>query len=187
MYLYTYKVVYKDKDDNENFELIKAKDLKEARRIAHQKFWDNKWKSFKVSPFTFNGFARYLRTSYKKLKPILDLIRNKSLDEAINIVAFIPRKAARMIEKLLLSVKANAEYLSDKYKDVDINNLFVYEVFANKGPYIKRWDTKARGSGTRILKHISHITLKVSERTKIKKKKIKEPKETKESKKVKTK
>jgi large subunit ribosomal protein L22 len=180
MYLYTYKIVYKDKEGNENFELIKTKDIKEAKRIAHEKFWNNKWQSFKISPFTFNGFTRYLRTSYKKLKPILDLIRGKDLDEAINIVAFIPRKAARMVEKLLLSVKANAEYLSDKYKDVDINNLFVYEVFVNKGPYIKRWDTKARGSGTRILKHTSHITLKVSERTKIKKKKVKESKESKE-------
>lgn len=180
MYLYTYKIVYKDQDDNKKFELIKAKDIKEAKRIAHEKFWNSKWKSFNVSPFTFNGFARYLRTSYKKLKPILDLIRGKSLDEAINIVAFIPRKAARMVEKLLLSVKANAEYLSDKYKDVDINNLFIYEVFVNKGPYIKRWDTKARGSGTRILKHTSHIVLKVFERTKIKKRKIKESKESKE-------
>jgi large subunit ribosomal protein L22 len=179
MYLYTYKIVYKDADNNEKFELIKAKDLKEAKRIAHQKYWENKWSSFTVTPFTFNGFARYLRTSYKKVKPILDLIRGKSLDEAINIVAFIPRKAARMVEKLLLSVKANAEYLSDKYKDIDINNLFVYEVFVNKGPYIKRWDTKARGSATRILRPTSHITLKVGERTKIKKRKIKESKEVK--------
>ena len=180
MYLYAYKIEYVDSDKNEKFEIIRAKDLKEAKRIAHQKFWENKWLSFKVVPFVFRGFARFLRTSYKKVKPILDLIRGKSLDEAINIVAFIPRKAARMVEKLLLSVKANAEYLSDKYKDIDINNLFVYEVFVNRGPYIKRWDTKARGSGTRILKPTSHITLKVSERVKIKKKKTQKTKETKE-------
>lgn len=179
MYRYAFKIEYKkNKNDKESlYEIIFAKDLKEAKRIAHEKYWKEKWSSFKVDFLKFNAFARYLRTSYKKLMPILDLVRNKNLDEAINIVAFIPRKAARMVEKLLLSLKANIEYLLDRYPNLDINNFFVYEVYVTKGPFIKRWDTKFRGMATRILKPTSHITVRAAYRELVKKLKKERQKE----------
>ncbi|MFN3478297.1 MAG: 50S ribosomal protein L22, partial [bacterium] len=138
MYRYAFKVEYKKNKDDKDLskEIIFAKDLKEAKRIAHEKYWKEKWSYFKLNLLRFNAFARYLRTSYKKLMPILDLIRKKNLDEAINIVAFIPRKAARMVEKLLLSLKANIEYLSDRYPQLDINNFYIEEIFVTKGPFI---------------------------------------------------
>jgi len=173
MYSYAFKLEYVKSDNSENSEVIFAKSLDEAKRLSHDRFWKEKWKNFKVDFLKFNGYARYLRTSYKKVMPLLDLIRGKDLDEAINIIAFIPRKAARMIEKLLLSVKANIEYLSDRYPNLNINNFFVYETFVTKGPFIKRWDTKFRGMGTRILKPTVHITLRVGYREKIKKQKVK--------------
>lgn len=171
---YAFKLLYKksDKDKDYSSELIFAKNLYEAKKIAHEKYWKEKWSEFKVDFLKFNAFARYLRTSYKKLMPILNLLRGKNLDEAINIVAFIPRKAARMVEKLIMSVKANIEYLSDKYPNLNINNFFILELFVTKGPFIKRWDTKFRGMGTRILKPTSHLTIRVGYREKYKKSKV---------------
>ncbi|MCS6954914.1 MAG: hypothetical protein NZM44_00955 [Candidatus Calescibacterium sp.] len=171
MYQYAFKIKYKKSKEDKDYlsQIIYAKNLIEAKRVAHESYWKEKWYEFKVDFLKFNAFARYLRTSYKKLMPILDLLRNKNLDDAINTVAFIPRKAARMVEKLLLSVKANIEYLSDRYKDLNINNFFIYELFVTKGPFIKRWDTKYRGSATRILKPTSHLTVKVAYREPVKK------------------
>lgn len=171
MYKYAFKIEYrKNKDDKDLAkEIIFARDLKEAKRIAHEKYWKEKWSYFKVDLLKFNAFARYLRTSYKKLMPILDLIRKKNLDEAINIVAFIPRKAARMVEKLLLSLKANIEYLSDRYPQLDINKFYIEEIFVTKGPFIKRWDTKFRGMATRILKPMSHLTVRAAYREEVRK------------------
>ncbi|MEN3014764.1 MAG: 50S ribosomal protein L22 [bacterium] len=178
MYQYAFKIQYKKTDQDKDYlsEIIMAKSLDQAKQIAHEKFWKNKWKEFKVDFLRFNAFARYLRTSYKKLMPILNLLRGKNLDEAIGIVAFIPQKAARMVEKLLLSVKANIEYLSDRYPNLNINNFFILELFVTKGPFIKRWDAKFRGMATRILKPTSHLTVRVGYREKIKKDK-KEKKE----------
>ncbi len=163
MQVYVFKIRYKKNKEDKDYltEIIFAKSLSEAKRLAHEKFWKEKWSEFSVDFLKFNAYARYLRTSYKKLMPILNLIRGKNLDEAINIVAFIPRKAARMVEKLLLSVKANIEYLLDRYPNLNINNFFILELFATKGPFIKRWDTKYRGMGTRILKPMSHLTVRV--------------------------
>ncbi len=171
MYNYAFKIEYKKTKEDKDYssELIFAKNLKEAKKLAHEKFWKEKWHEFKVDLLKFNAFARYLRTSYKKVFPILDNLRGKNLDEAINIVAFIPQKAARMVEKLLLSVKANIEYLLDRYPGLDINGFFVHELYVTKGPFIKRWDTKFRGMGTRILKPTSHITVRVAYRQLIKK------------------
>jgi len=173
MYSYAFKLEYTKEDGTTHNELIFARNLDEAKRLSHDRFWKEKWKNFKVDLLKFNGYARYLRTSYKKVMPLLDLIRGKELDEAINIIAFIPRKAARMIEKLLLSVKANIEYLSDRYPSLNINNFFVYETYVTKGPFIKRWDAKFRGMATKILKPTSHITLRVAYREKVKKQKVK--------------
>ncbi|MCS7165543.1 MAG: 50S ribosomal protein L22 [Candidatus Calescibacterium sp.] len=171
MYQYAFKIEYKKSKEDKDYltQIIFAKSLEEAKRVAHEKYWNEKWYEFKVDFLKFNAFARYLRTSYKKLKPILDLIRGKNLDEAINIVAFIPRKAARMVEKLLMSVKANIEYLSDRYKDLNINNFFIYELYVTKGPYIKRWDAKFRGMATKILRPTSHLTVRVAYKEPIKK------------------
>lgn len=108
--------------------------------------------------------AKYVRMSPIKLKPVTDLIRGKSLEEALTILKFTPGRGAEVIEKVVQSAAANAENNHDMNKD----NLYVAEVYANKGPTMKRWRAADRGRAAMILKRSSHIgvTLKEKEEAK---------------------
>ena len=77
------------------------------------------------------------------------------------ILKFMPQKAAKQLEKLIRSAVANA----DQKPDVDVDRLVVRSITADDGPMLKRWGTKARGRGTRILKPTCHITVVLSEKT----------------------
>ena len=144
----------------EGKEYIEARDLKEARRQAHELYKQNKWTRFKVDYLTAKAVGKYLRTSVKKMKPIIDLIRGKSYREARNILAFIPRKAARLAEKVLDSAAANAE----NNHDMNFDRLYIREIYVDRGPYFKRIDTKAFGRATLKKKPTVHLTVKLSER-----------------------
>jgi large subunit ribosomal protein L22 len=74
---------------------------------------------------------------------------------ALSILKFMPQKAAKTLEKALRSAVANA----DQKPDVDVDRLVVRNITADDGPVLKRWGTKARGRGTRILKPTCHITV----------------------------
>ena len=88
----------------------------------------------------------------------MDLIRGKSVNEALVILSHTPKKPARKLEKLLKSVVANAQQ-QDGAPDVD--ELVIAEAVVNQGPTWKRWRPRARGRATRILKRTSHITIVV--------------------------
>jgi len=102
----------------------------------------------------------FARVSDTKARIVLNTIKGKDVTSALGILAFTPRKAARVIEKLLYSAIANAE----NNLNLDPNKLFVQEIFANKGPTLKRIRPRAQGRAFRIEKRTSHITIILNER-----------------------
>ncbi len=103
--------------------------------------------------------ATYVRISPRKVKIVLDLIRNKPLDEAMAIARFTTKSAAEPIAKLLKSAAANAE----NNHSMDRNNLYVAECFVCPGPILKRIRPRAQGRAFRIEKRTSHITVVLKE------------------------
>ena len=101
----------------------------------------------------------YARVSIQKAYFVLDAIRGKDVNTALGILAYNPRYASTVIEKLLKSAIANAEV-----KGLNRDNLFVEECFAGDGPIMKRVQPRARGSAYRIFKRMSHITVILNEK-----------------------
>ncbi len=106
------------------------------------------------------AIAKYVRISPLKVNYICKEIRGKQVDEALTILRFTPKKGARVLEKVLNSAIANAE----NNLNLDRDNLYVKEAFANDGPTFKRWRPKARGMAYPILKRTSHIGVVVEEK-----------------------
>src|SRR6478735_6484750 len=106
------------------------------------------------------ALANHVRIAPRKAKLVVDLIRGKQVGEAIAILRHTPKSASPVVEKLLNSAIANAEH---NYS-MDVNSLFVSEVFVNQGPTMKRFRPRAMGRASRINKRTSHITLVVSEK-----------------------
>ena len=105
----------------------------------------------------------YARVSVQKACYILDAIRGKDVETALAILAYSPRYASAVIEKVLKSAIANARN-NEKYQDLDLDNLYIEECFANKGPTMKRIRPRAQGRAFRIEKRMSHITIVLNER-----------------------
>ena len=102
----------------------------------------------------------YARISSRKVKTVIDLIRNKNAGEALAILKLTPKAAAEIVEKLLASAIANAE----NNFGMDVEKLYVAEIFANQGPTLKRVRPRAQGRAFRIRKRTSHITVVLKER-----------------------
>ena len=104
--------------------------------------------------------VNYVRISPRKVKIVLDLIRNKPVDVALAIAHNTSKSACEPIEKLLKSAVANAE----NNANMDRNSLYVAECFVCPGPILKRMMPRAQGRAYRINKRTSHVTLAVAER-----------------------
>lgn len=102
----------------------------------------------------------YARMSAQKAGFVLDAIRGKDIQTALGILAYNPRYASTLIEKLLKSAIANAE----NNNGMNPERLYIEECYANKGPTMKRIQPRARGSAYRIEKRMSHITIVLNER-----------------------
>ena len=102
----------------------------------------------------------YARMSVQKACFVLDAIRGKDVTAALGILAYNPRYASGVIEKLLKSAVANAE----NNNGMNPENLYIAECYANKGPTMKRIRPRAQGRAYRIEKRISHITIVLDER-----------------------
>jgi large subunit ribosomal protein L22 len=103
--------------------------------------------------------AKWVRTSARKARLVLDNIRGRSVPEARTILAFTTRAAATDIEKVLRSAVANAE----ANHGLDGDELVVEAAFADEGPTLKRWKPRARGRVNRIRKRTCHVTLVLAE------------------------
>ena len=104
--------------------------------------------------------AKYIRIAPRKVRIVVDLIRGKSVGEAIAILKFTPKVGSEVVEKVLKSAIANAEHNND----MNVDNLFVSEAFVDQGPTLKRIHPRSRGQAFKILKRSSHVTDAVKER-----------------------
>ena len=103
---------------------------------------------------------KYARISPRKVKIVLDLIRGKDAGVAMALLKNTPKSASEYLVKLLGSAVANAE----TNHHMDASKLYVSECYVCPGPTLKRMMPRAKGSGDRILKRTSHVTIVVSER-----------------------
>ena len=102
--------------------------------------------------------VKNVRIAPRKARLVVDLIRGKTVDEALAILQFTPRAASPIIEKVLRSAVANAEH---NY-NMDTSDLVVEQAYVDEGPTMKRYIPRARGSASRIHKRTSHITVVVN-------------------------
>lgn len=102
---------------------------------------------------------KYARISPRKVKIVLDLIRNKPLAVADGILKNTPKSASELLIKLLDSAAANAEH----NHGMDRDKLYVAECYASQGSTLKRIQPHAQGRAFKILKRTSHITLVLKE------------------------
>jgi large subunit ribosomal protein L22 len=105
---------------------------------------------------------RYVQGSAQKMRLVANLIRGKGVQDAVNILQVTNKYAARHVQKCLKSAIANAENRDDH---VDVDRLFVKEIFVDGGPMLKRIQPAPMGRAFRILKRQSHITIKLDTRS----------------------
>lgn len=106
-----------------------------------------------------SAILRGTRLSSQKARLVADLVRGKSVDQALNILTFSPQKAAFTIKKVLESAIANAEH----NEGADIDELKVKTIYVDQGPVLKRFTARAKGRGNRISKPTCHITVTVGD------------------------
>ncbi len=104
---------------------------------------------------------RYLQSSPQKVRLVADQIRGRDVQEAVNILELSKKGAAQPLKKLLKSAIANAESQDEK---IDVDLLYVREVFVDGGPALKRIRPQPMGRAFRVLKRQSHVTMKLDTR-----------------------
>ncbi len=104
---------------------------------------------------------RFIPTSPRKMRTVIDLIRGKSVEEALNILHYCKKHSARDAEKVLRSAVAN---LMNKFEDgrIEISNLYVKEAYVDGGPMLKRILPAPMGRAFRIRKRSNHVTIVVA-------------------------
>jgi large subunit ribosomal protein L22 len=107
--------------------------------------------------------SKYVRISPRKVHKVIGAVKGEPVENGIQILKFMPQKAASILEKIVRSAVANADHNAD----IDIDSLVIHNIIADQGPSLKRWKARARGRGTRILKRTSHITVILAEESSI--------------------
>lgn len=103
---------------------------------------------------------KYLRVSPRKMHRVVNLVRGKDVDKALQLLTYEKKVSARDVIKLIKSAVANAGQKGGMRTDI----LFIKEIMVNQGPMLKRWLPRARGSASRIQKKMSHVTVVLEER-----------------------
>lgn len=106
-----------------------------------------------------NAILRGVRLSAQKGRLVADLVRGKTVEQALNILAFSPKKGAVIVKKVLESAIANAEHNNG----ADIDALKVTSIHVEQGAVLKRFTARAKGRGNRISKQTCHIYVTVGE------------------------
>lgn len=106
------------------------------------------------------AIVKHVRITPRKVQLVANLIRGKKIDEALAILKYTPRAAAPIIEKLVRSAMANAE---NNY-GMNVDNLYISEIYANQGPIMKRYRPRAFGRAAAIKKRTSHIGVVLKEK-----------------------
>jgi large subunit ribosomal protein L22 len=105
--------------------------------------------------------TRFVRIAPRKVRLVVDQIRGKRVEEALNILKFTPKRSATVVAKTLRSAIANAE----NTQSVDVDRLYVKRAMVDEGGMWKRFMPRAMGRASRVRKRLSHITIVVDERT----------------------
>ena len=108
---------------------------------------------------SYKATHRFARISVRKLIPILDLIRGKYADDAVDILKWMPHRGARMIEQVLKSAMANAEDKGER----NVGDLVISEIRGDGGPMFKRLMPRARGMAYMIRRRSAHINIILSD------------------------
>jgi large subunit ribosomal protein L22 len=115
----------------------------------------------------FRAQVRFTRVSPQKARLVLDLIKGRKVEDALNTLIFTKKRVAATVEKLLRSALENANYLSsEKGIDVDVDKLYVKSAVANDGPRMKRIRPAPMGRAFRYVRRIAHIEIVLAERGK---------------------
>ena len=113
----------------------------------------------------FRAEARFQRVSPQKARLVLDLIKGRGVEEALNTVAFTKKAVAPLVEKVLRSALQNANHLSQEQGlDVDLDNLYVKLAVANEGPRMKRIRPAPMGRAYHYVRRIAHLEIVLAEK-----------------------
>ncbi len=108
--------------------------------------------------------ARYIPSSPRKMRVVIDLIRGKSVDEALNILHYTPKRAAKIAEKVLRSAVANLMN-KETERRVDVSDLYVKAAYVDPGPMLKRILPAPFGRAYIIRRRSNHLTIIVAEKS----------------------
>ena len=140
---------------------------KKTAKTAAKKTATNKPEPARIAyqPREARAFQRSARQSPYKMRLGIDQIRGKDVNEAIALLRFSKKHAAKQIEKVLKSAVANAENAARAQNaTLDVDDLFIKHAIINEGIKMKRWTPAAMGRATPMLKRTSHVEIVVSER-----------------------
>ncbi|HEX6174481.1 MAG TPA: 50S ribosomal protein L22 [Candidatus Binatia bacterium] len=105
------------------------------------------------------AITKFIRLSPRKVRLVVDQIRGKGVEEALNILKFTPKRSALVVSKTLRTAVANAE----STQSVDVDQLYVKQVKVDEAGMWKRFTPRAQGRATRIRKRLSHVTIVLDE------------------------
>ena len=103
---------------------------------------------------------RFVRVGPRKARLVADMIRGKGSEEALNVLTFTKKAAAKILIKLLKSAIANAT----QKKNIDVDRLYIKKITVDQGPTMKRFQPRALGRATTIRKRSSHINIVLDEK-----------------------
>ncbi len=106
------------------------------------------------------AIAKYVRLSPRKVRQVVDLVRGKGVDEALAILKYTPKRASKVVAKVVKSAAANAENNLQLNKD----ELYVKACYVDQGPTLKRYRPRAMGRADMLRKRTSHITVVVGDK-----------------------
>ena len=112
-----------------------------------------------TGPMETKAVTKYLRVSPRKVRLVVDQIRGKGVEDALNILKFVPKRSAAAVAKTLRTAVANAE----STQNVDVDRLYVKEVMVDEAGMWKRSMPRAHGKATSIRKRLSHVTIVLDE------------------------
>jgi large subunit ribosomal protein L22 len=113
----------------------------------------------------FRAEAKFQRVSPQKAKLVLDLIKGRRVEDALQTVAFTKKRVAPLVEKVLRSALENANYLSEERGlNIDVDNLYVKMAVANEGPRLKRIRPAPMGRAFRYQRRMSNVLITVAEK-----------------------
>jgi large subunit ribosomal protein L22 len=113
----------------------------------------------------YRAEAKFQRVSPQKARLVLDLIKGRGVQEALETAAFTKKRIAPVIHKLLVSAVDNAKYVAgEQGTDLDVDKLYVKQALANDGPRMKRIRPAPMGRAYRYQRRLTHIVLSVAER-----------------------